>query len=536
MIQNIFLPEKIGNYYIFSQKVVGIDITKSYIHATILKIRGTTTFIEKQLSESLNGDAQNHEERVKEKLPAVMKAIGKVDHIRTNIPSTQAVFKELRMPFTSHEKISLVIRFEVEPLLPFAAQDAIIDFIITHINEEEKTAQVLVAAVQKQYIAQHLALFESVGIHPTAITIDMFALYGLYTQIPAYTALPDTVLLLDIDMQTTRIVAIDNHQLRIIRSLPYGIATTAKEGNTSLKPAEMADHLIRFGIDSSTSEKNQALISNVTTYFNRIQFAISSTISSLQNTNISKIFLIGAGAEIKDIVPFAQTTLQLPCELFDGQQLAQNKQYHINKNITLSLPTLLSAATALICPPVDLFNMQKDEFAPPQTSLLLKQIIVAGILIIALFGLLITHTILQTRHLQHEIKTSKAEVIEELKNRFPEIPEEEDDLDEVIETAKSELKKEEEIWMAFSSQARTSFLEYLLELSTRINKQQLGFEPEQLTIVEGAIGQITLKAKVRGFEALKQLEKALQQSKLFTYVEGQTSPDFTMKINVAHTI
>lgn len=537
MIQDVFLPKKIGNYYIFSQKVVGIDITKTHIHATIVKIHGTTTTIEKQLSESLNGDAQNHEERVKEKLPLLMQSIGKVGHIRTNIASTQAIFKEMRIPFTSYEKINLVIRFEVAPLLPFAVQDAIIDFIITHINQEDKSAQVLVAAVQKQYISQHLALFESAGVHPTAITIDMFALYGLYTQIPAYAELPDTVILLDLDMQSTRIVAIDNHQLRIIRSLPYGLATNNKDGNSPLKPAEIADHLIRFGIDSNgKSEKNQALVNTLATYFTKIQFALNATIASLQNKNISKILLVGPGAEIKDIIPFAQSSLQLTCEIFDGQQLAHNKQYRINKNIHLSSPTLISVATALLCPPLEHFNLQKEEFAVPETSLLLKQIIVAAILIIALFGTLITHTVLQTRRLKKEINASQSEAVEELKNWFPEIPEEEEYLDDVVELAKNELKKEEDIWLAFSSQARTSFLEYLLELSTHINKQQLGFEPEQLTIVEGPIGQITLKAKVKDFEALKQLEKALHQSKLFSYIESPRLPDFTMKITVSHPL
>ncbi len=540
MIQDIFLPEKIHNYYIFSQKIVGIDITKSYIHATLLKIHGTTTTIEKQVSESLNGDGQNHIDRVKEKLPAIMKGIGKVNQIRTNIPSGQVIFKELRMPFTSYEKISLVIRFEVEPLLPFAVQDAVIDFIITNINEEDKMAQILVAAVQKQYITQHLALFEGVGIHPTAITVDMFALYGLYTQIPAYIALPDTVILLDIDMQATRIVAIDNHQLRIIRSLPYGLATTTtstKEGETSLKPAEIADHLIRFGVDNnSKSDKNQALTNNITTYFNKLQFALSTTLPTLQNQTISKILLIGSSAEIKDIASFAQTIFQLPCELFDGQQLTQNKQYSINKNVTLAPSTLLSLATAIICPATEHFTLQREEFAPPQTSLLLKQIIVASVLVIALFGSLITHIIIQTSRLKQEIRTSQLEAVEELKNWFPEIPEEEEVLSDVVEIAKSELKKEEEIWLAFSSQARTSFLEYLLELSTRINKQQLGFEPEQLTIIEGTIGQLVLKAKVKDFEALKQLEKALHQSKLFSYIESPRLPEFTMKLTVAHNI
>ena len=75
-------------------------------------------------------------------------------------------------------------------------------------------------------------------------------------------------------------------------------------------------------------------------------------------------------------------------------------------------------------------------------------------------------------------------------------------------------------------------MEYLLELTSRINKQELGFIPEQITIADGRGGSIILRARVRDFEALKKLEQALRESKLFTFVEGQASPDFTMKILV----
>ena len=55
----------------------------------------------------------------------------------------------------------MVVNFEVEPLLPFATDDAVIDFIITKQNVAEKSSELLVTAVQKQYITQHLQLFAS---------------------------------------------------------------------------------------------------------------------------------------------------------------------------------------------------------------------------------------------------------------------------------------------------------------------------------------------------------------------------------------
>lgn len=545
MIQDIFLPEKIRSYYIFRQRILGIDITKSQINGSLVVAKGATITIEKQLSLPVQAERSNPEEstgqedRIVATLSALCEQIGSFDQLNSALSSGVIVFKELRLPFTTRDKISMVIHFEVAPLLPFPAHDAVIDFIITHINEEEKSAQVLVAAAQKKHIAEHIQLFEKAGYHPTKITVDMFALYGLYTQIPAYQSMKKSVALIDLNMHKTHIITIINGELRIIRMLGYGIATIAKDAGNSadLKPQQIMDHLLRFGLEPGGSEgNNQAIKNSITAFFNKLQFALTSTFNQLNTSKIEAILLCGPGAEIKGIAPFAQEQLGSPCHLFEIQKITENNHYRIASQLTLSQPLTLSVATALAPSATEDFNLLQGEFAPQTQSLLLKQLITAGVLVIILFGMIIGQTIIQSRRLHSEIDSSQQEAIEALQERFPEIPEEEDDLEEVITLAKSELEKEEVVWRAFSSQNRASFLKYLLELTSRINKQELGFVPEELSIVDGLQGEITLKAQVKDYAALKKLEHALRESKLFSYVEGQSDTTFAMKIIAKRTL
>ncbi len=537
MIQNVFLPERFGTYYIFSQRIVGIDITKTHVHATLIHARGSFVSIEECITEPLNGEKENHTERVIETLTTVMKKIGKTTQINVSLPSSAVVFKEMRLPFTDYDKINMVIRFEVEPLLPFAPQDTIVDFIITDVNHQEQSSQVLVAATRKQSVAEYLSLFEQAQIDPDRITVDMFCLYGLYTQVPTYESQDGTVILLEIDIESTRLLAIHNKHLRIIRTLPHGMYHIAKNTSSAvdMTPQQVMDHLIRFGLEKSEStDLVQALQNSMTSFFNKIQFALNSTLTQLQNNTVTKIILLGPGAEIRDMIPFAHEKLQAPCELFNINKLTENKQYKINKKTAhITQSGLLSVATAIPSPITKDFNFRQGEFEQFRSGLLLKQLVVASVLLVILFGTLIAHSIIQKSKLKNELQTSQDEAVEELKTRFPEIPEDMDDFDEVFEEAKTALAQEESVWLAFSSQTRTSFLEYLLELSTRIDKQKLGFIPEQLIITDGAKGEIILKAKVRDFDELQELEHSLRQSKLFSYVEGQTTPDFTMKILVA---
>jgi len=541
MIQDIFLPEKLGSYYLFSQRIVGISITKAHIYATVVVARGSQIRIEKSIIEPLQGDKSpneksNHTERLIETLDTVMKKVGPISKLCVALPSSAVAFKELRFPFHEYDKINKVVRFEVEPLLPFAAHDAIIDFIITNVSSKGEGAQVLVAATQKHTIAEQLSIFEQAHVDPTVITVDMFCLYGLYTQIPAYQSMQGITIVLDIDMQYTKLLVIHNQQLRIIRTLPYGVYQMAKKtsGSLQMSPQQVLDHLVRFGLATSEPpELVQALQKNLSEFLDKIQFALNSTLTQLNENKISTILFTGTGAEIKGIVPFAHEKLTFPCELFDINKLTTNKQYSISGKANITQASMVSVAAAIPTPITRSFNLRRGAFEKTDSTLLLKQLITTGVLALILFALLITHVIMQTGKLRNEIDRSQQETIQELKNRFTEIPEDKDDLDEVVEEAEAEIAKEESIWLAFSNQMRASFLEYLLELTSRINKQELGFIPKQITITDGAKGEITLKAKVRDYDALKLLEKSLSKSKLFSYVEGQNTPDFTMKILIS---
>ncbi len=84
--------------------------------------------------------------------------------------------------------------------------------------------------------------------------------------------------------------------------------------------------------------------------------------------------------------------------------------------------------------------------------------------------------------------------------------------------------------MLFQHQSRASSLQYLLELSKRIDKKSIDFKVEQVTIAEGFL---TLKAEVRDHDALKILSRELAQSELFGPFESPETPQFTMKIPLA---
>jgi len=533
LIQDIFLPEKIKSYYLFSKVIVGIEINRTNIIATKTKISGYTSTIELIIEEKISEEvSEENFERTSPALTSIFSKIGNYDEIHTILPSSMVVFKELKLPFTSREKISKIIGFEIEPLLPFALRDAVIDFIITREIPEEKSSEILVTAVQKQNIIQHVAMFEAINLKPDVITVDMIALYGLYKQIEPYKQLQGGTVLINITSYSTGIALMINGQLKTVRTLSKGIIALTKQIAQDLNrtPQEIIDYLFRFGVEKTEDEPT--IEKAISDWWNSINFTLESFSAQLLNRQpMTKIILLGNGALIKGLIPFIQQKSGINSELFNAENISQDPTCII-KNINSITPINVISVSATLPFPVTVdYNLAQKEFKPIDNFLLLKQLIVLIVLTIGFFAILITHYTIQTSNLKKEIRASEHEALTALTSTFKTL-EGETNVSDAIEEAEKEVEEQKKRWFAFSYQSRASFLQYLLELASKIDKKSLDFNIEQITIADGIL---TLKASVRDHDALKILERELAQSKLFSSIEPQDNPQFTMRITLANS-
>ncbi len=534
MIKNIFLPERIGNYYLFAKRIVGINIGKAYINATQIRLNGTSIVIEKVIEQPLEpGNTNDYHERVQNALQAIFDHLDTFDELVTVLSSSLAIYKELKLPFVSHHKIKMVLNFEVEPLLPFPAQTAVIDFIITKQVAEEKSSEILVTAVQKQHIAQHLQLFEALDLQPDIITLDLFSLYGLYKQTPYYAQLQGSIVIIDLGFHSTRIAYIHNGQLRSIRVLAKGTYSIAKAASEHLDitPNQAMENIIRFGLEKIDSpEYTKAVTDALALFWNNVRFTLDSFITQVfEGDSINKLILLGSGAEIKGLSTFVSDLLDIETELFQVKYIFQDKSISVKNNQTITNTAIISLSAALPSTITAIFNLRKDEFSIPTQRLLLKQAIVGIVLVLIILGSIFAYTTWQINKLGSELKDSELQTVEQLKTQFKQIPLDEEDLEDVTKIAQQAVKKEEETWFAFSAPARMSFLKYLLELTNRIDKESIGFIINKINIVPGLM---TLDAQVKDYEALKIFERELRKSPLFSTVEPQDDPVFTMKITL----
>lgn len=436
----------------------------------------------------------------------------------------------MKLPFEDYEKIDRVISFEVEPLLPFPIHDAVVDFIITKAYPDEKSAEILVAAVQKQYIRQIVDIFEQAHLKLDAICVDIIGLYSLYSMIPAYTHLTDGTVLMDIGSHTTKIAYILDGKLSLIRTLPFGITHMAKSlaGNGSNKQDAM-EALLQYGILIQEDDNQAKTSGDIDPFISKIKFTLQSFTAQSSQQQIQHILLLGIGASIKGMDQWMQHMLQISCSLFKAEQITQNP-YIILKNMS-SIPVENSVSTAITIPNTITLhnNMLTGEFAPTDNKLLLKQLLVASTLVLTLFISLFLFNLFQSNKLEKNVTQSQKEAVETLIEWFPEIKEEH--LDDMIEAAKKEAAKEERLWFSFDRSIKNSLLSFLLAL-TQLDREGLGLIIDKVSIDQEK-GIMLLKAQVKDHDALAPLQNELKQSKLFTYVQPQENPNFTMELRFA---
>ena len=119
LIKNRFLPERIKEYYLFSKRVIGFDIGKHHISAAQVYIHGRRSTIEKVVKLPLpEGTPTDYQERVAHAIRYILNTFDSYDEICTTLSSSVVVYKELSLPFTNREQISMIIDYEVESFLP----------------------------------------------------------------------------------------------------------------------------------------------------------------------------------------------------------------------------------------------------------------------------------------------------------------------------------------------------------------------------------------------------------------------------------
>ena len=390
---------------------------------------------------------------------------------------------------------------------------------------------VLAAAVPKDQVAKHLELLKAADLDPDIISIDFFDLYELYRKMPAYINGNHSHVLMDIESHTTRIGYVYNGALRLVRTLPKGIVNQVKTMSDALgmQPSAVMEQIMRYGFKHEDKSFTHALKESLDAFWQDVAFTLSS-FTAHADKKIDSILIFGAGADINGLPSYITEKTGISCEKMQINEITNQKNIILKQKGTIAPNCILSLATALASESELSFNLRKKEFSSTKIPLIMKQLITTGLLsCILIFGL-VGFTVFQISSLNREIASSEEELSKELMNRFKISEEEGADLDSLISTAEGKVAQSERLMFAFSGGHRASFLQYLYELTTIINKEAIDLKLNRLQIADNTL---TITGSVASFDELNAFEDDLRKAKLFTYKQRLQDPQFTVKIPLA---
>ena len=261
-----------------------------------------------------------------------------------------------------------------------------------------------------------------------------------------------------------------------------------------------------------------------------IKFTIGSFASQKKEKGeIDSILIVGEGSGIKGIAEFAKNYLGSEVKLFTCSSLIKGQNISVEKNKSIPSENILSLSTALITPVNDKFNLRQKDFVSENNNLIIRQLITGTAIIVGIFVLFFTSTYQQTNKLKYHLEKSKNDIIAILQNEFKP-PKTRKRLSDIVHYAKMEVKKEKDIWFAFSGDTRSSFLKYLKVISETIHRESLGLELSSLSMKND---EIVMEGSVKGFDELAMLEDSLCRPKLFRVVSPPQSPQFTIHLVMA---
>jgi len=153
------------------KSIVGLEATNEWVGAVQLSGNTQSPEIERVAFSSFT-DTEKPENELQGFLE---RENFKPETLVTGLPTPAAVIRDITLPLENVHKIEKIIKFQMEPFVPFAIDEMVVDFVLTPIK-----GQILTLGVKKSDIAEHLQALAKSRLEPRVIGLADLALFTLY--------------------------------------------------------------------------------------------------------------------------------------------------------------------------------------------------------------------------------------------------------------------------------------------------------------------------------------------------------------------
>jgi hypothetical protein len=370
-----------------SRKILGIDIRNETVTAVLLH----SSIREHRVEDFVHLPFSGPDDPERSLSSALQTLVEKMDlsgsDYVVSIPANQVIFRNLQIPFSNSKKIRMVLPFELETTLPYAAEDLVIDFHTLNGAPAGDQTKLIAAAIEKSKLSPYLDALASIQADPEKLTLG-----GLPTALClAKQADPgEDQLFIEIDDTYATLFIVAGGRLQLIRSF-------------QLPPAE-------------PSRAPQLCA--------QIQQTLAAFLES-SDLNFEPIEIVASGIALDktDIIPHLSKTLNVPVKI---ASIADRLDIPIEGNQESQwIPAYMDSALAVALMEVegyDALNFHKGQFAAQKfLSKHKRPLIKTGILAAVVLALFFLNLIMEAYTLNKHLRFIESQMTQVFKATFPDV-------------------------------------------------------------------------------------------------------------------
>jgi len=208
-----------------SRKVLGIDIRNYSLSAVLL----SSSLREHRVDDFIHLSFSGPDDPERSLSAALATLTEKMDLTGSDcvvsIPANQFAFRNLKIPFSNSKKIRMVLPFELEPTLPHAVEELVIDFHILNGASAGDQTELIAAAIEKSQLRPYIDALASIQVDPEKMTIS-----GLPTALclANQAEQEEDQLFIEINSDYGTLFILAGGRLQLIRSFPLPEASASK--------------------------------------------------------------------------------------------------------------------------------------------------------------------------------------------------------------------------------------------------------------------------------------------------------------------
>lgn len=303
-----------------SRTTVGLDIGSGLIKLVVITHGGSGPTLTKVAFTQVVDDAIVEGEvmdpgLVADAIRGLFASSGiKPKQVVTAVGGRDVIIKKISMDRMKESEAREVIRWEAEQHVPFDMDNVELDFQILDPDGDALQMSVLLVAAKRELVENKLALLSEVGVQPSIIDVDAFALHNAF-EVNYPDAMRGVVGLVNIGHEMTNVNILEDGIPILTRDLPVGTRRfredLMRERGMSVSDA---DALLQG------HELTEVLAPFVTARAEDLAVGIDRAAAFLQTSTrssagLTRLFTSGGGARIPGLGKALGDRLRLPVQL-----------------------------------------------------------------------------------------------------------------------------------------------------------------------------------------------------------------------------